>query len=274
VAQEGEVPWVTDFDAGLARDDNVARARDGERSLSDNIFSLNLRRREILPAGAHTRWIATLFAGGEVFAEYTKLSRAFGGAKLEFQYRASGEFDVPTYSLFAQLAGEQYGSALRRGQRGAVGVSMLKPVTDRIALFGALAHAQRNAKSKVFDGAETSVRANLDYALSRHATVYLGGEYREGDVVTSGPASLANVNIAKWLAPDDAFAEDQYFAYRFDGSTAILTLGYNVATETHSAFDFAFRQVLTRAEATPGFAGAGRARYEVRQFFVSYLKSF
>jgi hypothetical protein len=153
-------------------------------------------------------------------------------------------------------------------------VSVLQPLTDRILVFGAYAHSRREARSAVFDSAENSLRVNLDYALSRSDTLYLGAEYRVGDIVSSGPASLANLDIAKWLVRDDAFSDGQVFAYRFDGRTAIATAGYNFAIDTNNAVDFALRYAVSRPDDKPTFAGAVRARYEVGQFFAAYLRSF
>lgn len=273
-AQDAPEPLITAFDVGLSYDDNVARAKDDEASLADSVLNLNLHKRDFYPAGTNARWVVALFAGADAFRAYSKLSRIFGGAKLEFQYRPSGEFGAPTLGLFAQVAGDQYESVLRRGYRVAVGASALLPITDRIMVFGAVTHAQRDTRSKVFEGAETSLRVNLDYALSRSSTLYLGAEYRKGDIVSSGPPTLANLNIAKWLVQDDAFVDRQYFAYRFEGRTAIASIGYNAAFGTNEALDFAFRQALSKPDDTAGFAGAVRSRYEVRQFFASYLKNF
>jgi hypothetical protein len=274
LAQEAHEPFITAFDIGLSYDDNVARAKEDEPSLADHVLNVGLHRRAFYPAGTNTRWVVVLSAGADVHLEYKKLSRAFGSAKLEFQYRPSAGFGAPTLGLFAQVAGDHYDSVLRRGYRVAGGASVVLPITDRIQAFAAVSRTERDARSRVFEGGETSLRVNLDYAVSRSSTLYLGAEYRRGDIVSSGPPSLANLNIAKWLVQDDAFAERQYFAYRFEGRTAIASVGYNVALGANEALDFALRQAVSEPDDMPGFAGAVRSQYEVRQFFVSYLKNF
>jgi hypothetical protein len=273
-AQEAGEPLVTSFDVGLAYDDNVARGKDDERRRPDSVLNVNLNMRRFYAIDENSRWVVTWFAGADAFLEYTRLGRVFGGAKAEYQYRPSAAFDAPTQALFAQFSGDQYDSAVRRGYRIALGASVLLPITDRILLFGAYTHSRRDAKSAVFDSAENSLRVNLDYGLSRSGTLYLGAEYRAGDIVSSGPASLANLDIAKWLVRDDAFSDGQVFAYRFEGQTVIATTGYNFAFDTNNAVDFALRYAVSRPDDMPAFAGAVRARYEVGQFFAAYLRSF
>lgn len=274
IGQEVQDPLITSLDVGFSYDDNVRRSKDGETRFADSVLNVNLNKRLFYPIDENARWVVTWFAGADAFRENTSLGRVFGGGKAEYQYRSSAEFYTPTQAVFGQISGDQYDSELRRGYRVAVGISVLQPITDRIVLFGALTHSQRDAKSAVFDSAEDSLRMNLDYALTGSSTLYLGGEYRIGDIVSSGPASLANLDIAKWLVRDDAFNGGQVFAYRFDGQTAIVTVGWNIAMDERNALDFTFRRAVSRPDETPGFAGAVRSRYDVRQFFATYLRSF
>ena len=274
IAQEAQAPLVTSVDVGLSYDDNVRRSKDGETHFTDSVLNVNLNRRLFYPIDENARWVVTWFAGADAFRENTELSRVFGGIKAERQYRPSADFDAPTLALFGQVAGDYYGSLLRRGYRAAVGTSALLPITDRIMTFGALTYSRRDAESAVFDSAETALRVNFDYAVTASTTLYLGAEYRVGDLVSSGPASLANLDIAKWIVRDDAFTDGQVFAYRFEGQAAIATVGWNIAMNARNALDFAFRMAVARPDEMPGYPGAVRARYEVRQFFATYLRTF
>ena len=72
-----------------------------------------------------------------------------------------------------------------------VGVSVRQYLTDRIQLSGELAHNERITTGDVFSTRDNSLRLSLDYALSGDSTLYLAGEHRSGDSVSSGQASLA-----------------------------------------------------------------------------------
>ena len=67
-------------------------------------------------------------------------------------------------------------------------------------LFGSLAENWRNANSRVFDGRDTSVQVAADYRFD-WGGLYVGGEYRRGDVVSTGPETLANLDLAKVSSP-------------------------------------------------------------------------
>src|SRR5262249_3124098 len=77
--------------------------------------------------------------------------------------------------------------------------------------------------------------------------VYLTGEYRSGDTVSSGHASLVNVGLAEVFVADDAFEDQGLFAYRFDARTVMSTLGYNFPLGPRDSIDFSSRRV----QATP-----------------------
>jgi len=260
-------------DAGYLYDDNVTRSRTPGEILSDHAYSLNVTKAQIVPVNENTRALLTYFAGGETFQNYDGLNRLQAGARGELQYRGSGEWDAPTLSLFARIAGERYESTLRNGYRYSVGASVRQPVTDRIDVFGALSHNERYANSGVFTGRDNSARINVDYSLSRTETLYLTGEYRRGDIVSTGSASLDNLSIAKVLVPDDAYPGRQFFSYRFDANTALLTVGYNVGFGPRDSLDLSWR----RAEAKPFERWAystAPSTYVVNQYSLVYLTRF
>ena len=149
---------------------------------------------------------------------------------------------------------------------------MRQPVTDRIQLFGALTHHQRDAYSKVFTIAEKAARLNLDYLLSPQGTIYMTGEYRVGDIVSTGQPTLELISSADVFAPDDAFTDSQLTTYRLDGSTVLTTLGYNHGFSPNHALDFSWRRI----ESTPGQKKnySTSSGYVVNQFSLVYLMSF
>jgi hypothetical protein len=260
-------------DAGFMSDDNVTRAKDSTDQLSDRSYSANLSKPLIFPLSEHTRARATALVGAERFINYKGLSRAVGGVTGEYQYRSSSEFASPILSLFARIFGEQYESRLRDGWHYSAGISILQPVTDRIQLFGALSHNQRRATSEVFDTIDNSVRANLDYVVTRRSTLYLGADYHRGDVVSAGQPSLQLFDIAKVFAQDDAFPGKQLYSYRFDGTSLLTTLGYNIGFGVSQAIDISWRRIRSRADFVPSYATSATS-YVANQYSIVYLVNF
>ena len=257
-------------DAGYTFDDNVSRGTGGDK-LGDESFTVNLRKSWNVQMTDNTRFVLNTFFGGEKFHHYLGLSHLSLGGQAEYQYRPSGDFLSPTLGVFARVAGENYQSNLRDGYRWSSGVTVRQPVTDRIRLFGAVASNTRNATSTVFDTRDYSARLNLDYQWSNRSTVYLTGEVRLGDVVSSGRASLQNLDTAKVFAGDDVFP--QLFDYRFKGRSTLSTLGYSLRLGPTDALDFSWRQVQTVPTWEPGYV-TGHTRYIDNQFSFSFLTRY
>ena len=266
-------PLDLQLDAGYTVDDNVTRAKSGPDKLNDDSYSLNVSKTIMSPLTEQSRVLLTGTLGGEKFHHYNGLSRALASAEAEAQYRESSEFDDPTFALFGKVTGEAYESSLRDGYRVSAGVSIRQPLTDRISLFAALSRNIRNARSSVFSTRDNSVRANVDYALSDSQTLYLSGEYRRGDIVSSGRASLENVAIAKVFAQDDVFPGGQFFSYRFNGSTVLATVGYNLSLGSHDSIDFSWRHVRSTPGLRPSFVASPR-NYLANQLSAVYLMRF
>ncbi len=267
-------PLAIRIEAGFASDDNVTRARNGPDKLSDRSFSVDLGKDLIVPVSEHTRLALLGFLGGERFVNHSGLSRMYYGVQGEYQYRTSGDFFAPTFALFARAAADQYESNLRDGYRYSVGINVRRSLTDGIQLFAALTHDAHDASSAVFDTEEDSVRLNLDFSVSNRSTIYLGGEYRHGDVVSTRRTALANIDIAKAIVRDDVFTDSARFSYRARASTVVATLGYNLALDEKQALDFSWRWVQSAPAVPPGFATPDKIRYVVNQLTAAYLIRF
>ena len=261
-------------EAGISWDANVNRARESGDKLIDRVYGLNVGTGWLLDLGAHSRLVLSGFAGGDKFGRYSRLDRFGAGGQAEFQYRASGEFDAPTFGLLGRIAIDDYAGQLRSGHRYAIGLTYRQALTDRIDLFGALTGNVRNAEHAAFDGRDTSLRFNLDYALGAGSALYLGGEYRKGDAVSSLPASPGYAIIAKTSAPDDAYGFAQLTAYRFDAKTTLWTFGFNWALGPRDALDLSLRRAESKATQSPGPIYSGSNSYTANQVSVAYLMRF
>lgn len=259
-------------DAGFMADDNITRSKNPADKLSDQSLSVSANLPFTFMPGKHVRALFNGFLSGEKFVHYDGLSRVSAGVQGELQYRHSAAFFSPIFAVFGRTLTEQYQSRRRDSSRYSVGISMRQPVTDRIQIFGALTHHQRDAYSKVFTITEEAARLNLDYLLSPRGTIYMTGEYRVGDIVSTGQPTLELITNAKVYTPDDAFTDPQLTAYRFNGSTVLTTLGYNHGFSSKHALDFSWRRI----ESSPGqkknyFTSSG---YIVNQFSLVYLVNF
>ncbi len=254
-------------------DDNVNRGAEGD-TLSDRVLGVRLSASAAVPVSTRTRAVIQGFAGADRFNTYAGLSRNYIGAQGDFKYRASGDFGAATWGAFVRTAAEFYQSDLRDGYRHAFGVNVVKPVSDRVQVFAALAENITDGSSTVFDTKNVSLRGNADWSFTRSDLVYLGLEYRQGDIVSSMIPTLATAGISPHIT-DDAF-NDGREAYRFKARAWITTLGYNHAFGAGHSVDLVWR----RAQATALNADTGTSysasdlRYVVNQFSLAYLARF
>jgi uncharacterized protein YhjY with autotransporter beta-barrel domain len=260
-------------DAGYMFDDNVTRSKESADKLSDQIYSVNMSKVGIYPETENSRVLLSGSLGGEKFRDYDGLSHVTAGVQGEYQYRGSAEFGTPIYAIFTKAYADQYKSSLRDGYHYTAGISVRDTVTDRIRFFSALAHNVRNSTSAVFDTQDNSARLNLDYSVTPAGTLYLGDEIRRGDVVSTGSASLENIDTAKVFVQDDAFPGGQMFSYRFDGKTVLMTLGYNIGFGPRDAIDFSWRRVQSTPDWRPTYA-TSPSSYIANQYSIVYLGSF
>lgn len=260
-------------DAGYTWDDNITRGKVSGDILVDNLYTLNVGKTWVYPVNGTSRLLMTAAAGGERFQNFNGLSKYSLTAEATYQYKGSAEFDAATWGLFGKVTGEDFQSELRDGYRYSLGMSVLQPMTDRITLSAAWSANGRRARSEVFRTKDTSARFNIDYALGRGATLYLGGEYRKGDLVSTGQSSLENVSIAKMLVQDDAFDARHFISYRLDASTWLTTIGYNVGLGPRDSFDLSWRRVLSTPDVRPSWATSPNS-YINNQLSMSYLMRF
>lgn len=260
-------------DAGYTWDDNITRGKVAGDILVDNLYTLNVSKTMAVNLNGTSRLLLTAAAGGERFQNFNGLSKYTLTGEATYQYKGSAEFDAATWGLFGKVTAEDFQSELRDGYRYALGVSVMQPLTNRITLSGALSANGRRARSEVFGTKDTSARFNVDYSLGRGATLYLGGEYRKGDLVSTGQASLENVSIAKMLVADDAFDAGRFISYRLDATTWLTTLGYNVGLGPRDSLDVSWRRVQSTPELRPTWATSPTS-YVNNQFSISYLMRF
>ena len=259
---------------GYTYDDNVTLGRTDDEILWDQSLSLDASASRAFRMGENARLVLTGLLNGAKFNRYNGLSNLSGGLEAEVQYRRSGAFDAITYAAFARGWLDNYVSRLRDGSHYSVGVSARGALTDRIELFAELAHNERQAHSAVWDLIDHSALLSLDYSMGEGGTLYLTGQYRRGDVVSDGRATLVNVSLAKVFVLDDAFPNQQWFAYRSAARTWISTVGYNLPLGHQASLDISWRRVQSTPTAHLDFDVQGSLRYVGNQYSIVLLKQF
>ena len=255
-------------------DDNVSRA-EGADKFRDSFTGINLNASLPWQVGERTRVVLNANVGGEIFDDFKGLDRTYVNLQGEYQYRGSGEFGAPTWGVFFRQGVDWYKSTLRDGYRASFGLSVRKPWTDRIFVFGALASNLRDGRSKVFDTEEISLRGNLDYSLPARQTIYLGLELRQGDIVSTARSDLKYFDIADALIQDDVFTDTTRFSYRLKALTTLFTLGYNVGLGERASLDLAYRYVYSVPDKQPpSNVSADKIDYVDNQIMGSLLLRF
>jgi hypothetical protein len=267
------------LEASYTSDNNVNRGTAAD-TLKDWALGVRATATGAFSTSTHTRAIVQGFAGTERFNTNNGLSRNFLGAQGDFQYRAAGDFGRATYGAFVRAQAEDYESSLRDGYRYALGVSVLKPWTDRITLFGALTEFIADASSVVFDTKVTSLRGNVDWSLNNWNVIYLGADYRHGDSVSSLcrncdlTRTLGLLNTASSSVQDDAFSDTVRDAYKLKANTWVFSLGYNHAFTGRQSLDLSWRRVLSKGLNPVAPATQSDINYYVTLYSVAYLARF
>ena len=224
--------------------------------------------------------IPSLAAGLALLAVASASAHAAGYSEFLDSVEFRGFRAEASYTSDSNVTRAPAGDALRDGYRHAFGVTVQKPVTDRVQLFGALTRNISDGKSAVFDTRSTSLRGNADWSLGRWDTVYLGAEYRTGDSVSTVSRNdpvrtLGFVNTAGGnIIQDDAFNDTTRDAYRLKARTLIATLGYNRAFGERHALDVSWRRAQSSVQNAVAPAGGSDLRYTVNQYALAYLVRF
>jgi hypothetical protein len=253
-------------------DDNLTRANDQADKLADTIYTFSasdtftkvLAKRHLLSLVA--------FADSYTYQNHTGLNELSAGLQAEYDFSANAAFGTPTYGFFARGAFDNYNSDLRNGTHHTFGVDYHKTLTDSINLYSTITDNTRTANSAVFNMHDDSALVNFDYLIANDKTIYLTGEYRKGDVVSSGHPSISSVEISSWFANDDAFTSAGLVAYKLKAVTNIYTLGYNLSFGPKDSIDISLRKVLSTPDKQPRIGPP--ERYIDDQYSLSYLLAF
>jgi hypothetical protein len=235
-------------------DDNVNRTiGHGTPQYSDQFASVSVGTNLFRPLSHHSRLVVHGSLGLDNYSTFTGLSRASLGGTARYQYRGSGGFGVPIYSILGTFEYQKFQSDMRTGYRVVSGGSVRKRYTDRINTFAALTYNYYSSASAVFDTEYFSLRGNLDYAMTKRQTLYFSLDYRQGDIVATAdpltPYASWVASHAQTIENDDVFTG--LTAYRLSAGTQVYTIGYNFQVNENNSLDASARAV--RSSANGGF---------------------
>ena len=264
------------LEAFVMQDDNVDRGPGAGVNRSDQLYALHVSRNWSNLEGPHLQLVVKADGGAEIFGHYDKLDHLSGAVTARLEYRESGDFDAPTYSLFVRALGEGYRSDLRSKLGYAVGLQASDALTDRISGVASISGEQRHAQNAVFSGNDWSLRGHLEYAVSPADVLYLNGDYRRGDATLSGIASFENpLTAGRFIdVADDAFTSSQLRVYRMHAKTTVAGVGINHSLGTSASLDLSWLDANARPTAGTPFLNGVPTRYTDRQWTLDYMRRF
>jgi opacity protein-like surface antigen len=105
----------------------------------------------------------------------------------------------------------------------------------------------------VFDHTSNTVSAHAGYDVSEWLLLFLGGEYRRGDIASSSPPNLRVLEAASARAADPAFGPG-VIAYRLDANTYTILGGASLAVTERCSLDLSYERQETRANGGMSYA--------------------
>ena len=256
------------YDLSWAYDDNVRRAQNEVDIRDDSLLNLTINAK----AGKSLSRYSRLNYGGRIsvekFSTFEELNNLNFDINVKYRFAYASGFTSPLYSIGFKAGGISSDKVARDSTVYSINSGVNKWLTNTINMSVGLVHKQRESRSRVFDTKENLIFGNLDINFSKSALIYTTYSYIAGDIVSSATPSLAIINAAEAIQPDDAFGgmTTNQFAYRLDSDTQVVTLGYNQAISAATSFDVSYRYVKTESE--------GSIEYDRSIFRISLLGRF
>ena len=180
-----------------------------EERLADQFFSLNATKSILFPIDATSRLPARWRLGGDL----TRSSPSSDGSSPN-SCPHSGIENRPifhrrhsTCSAASPPITSDCRSEAATGTRSAYRYCS-RSRTGSISRLTRAKLAQREQQG--IRARDTSIQLSVDYSFGSRGTLYLSGEYRRGDVVSTGPESLVNLDIANVFVADDAYTNPSF----------------------------------------------------------------
>ena len=248
--------WQAGGDFSLGHDSNYRNVPDGQEALASAVAeaSVHLDGRYALAPGTGLLLRASL--QGQDYARTPALANLRVGALAHLLWRPSPGLHAPLLGLSASAALWEFDSRMRDGGEYRAQLSLQQRLTTRVSMRLGAAASRREGDSAVFDVEGHSGTLDLDW---RHGPLglRLGYARGRGDVTATSMPGPVILGIAAAVEPDDAYdgALTNLRAYRFDGDTAMLSVGASYALSPDWTLDLQLRRVRVES-------AGGAARYD------------
>lgn len=244
-------------DLGFGYDDNVGSAAE-DADIRDSAFvSAGLNLDQVRRLTSTTGLLLRGSLRGDAYEGAEGLSNGKLTAMARLAWRHAGGFHAPTLAGWLSASLLEFDSAMRDGAEFRAGAYVSEPLTTALALRLGAQLSERRSDSAVFDLSAWAVGLNLDWNMRGAATLYLGYQLHDGDLVSSGsvyPKSHeppGGDDRYAWAADD---ALDGLSAYRVQAQSGIAAFGVNLPVSERLAFDAQVQQVESETDYGTGYS--------------------
>ena len=236
-----------DLEATLGFDDNVTRAAENIDIEHAGFMTLAGTGGYILHHGDSGLLTAKGILEMTNVTRFSGLSHVVAGARLNYTFAFWQGFRAPWFSAEAGYDVVEFNSFLRDSDIVRASFTMGMNIDDATRLLTGFNYNDRESEGRAFDTTDASFFVNLDLKLSKRKTIYLTYKIQQGD--TFSLASSVGVPVISASAPaieaDDVFIGKT--AYKLDATIQFVTIGYNLARNLDTSFDFSARYLESDA---------------------------
>lgn len=262
---------AVNLDASIGLDDNVTRAQVNEDIEHDVFASVGASLTHEVIHFNTGQVVLNLDMSATGFDEYSGLSHVAGGGGANYTFSPWGGFGAPWFAVDLQYKVLEFDSFLRDSNLFVATTTFGKRIDDRTDMRTAFMYQSRDSDGVAFDTENVSWFINFDFQIKKKMTLYTTYKFQDGDVFSSADPNNLNsqlllsiINEANAIEIDDVF--DGKIVYRLDGTTHFYTVGFNMARDLDSAYDFSVRFLTSEAD--------GGLEYEDLTVRLSYFQRF
>jgi hypothetical protein len=266
---------ISDFEGGMAYDNNIGNAR--FRSDIRGDFALNLGTSQGVVAQINDTDSVTLTGDlkGQSFHRFSGMSNLSLGATLGYRRKIGMGATAPWLSASTSAARLKFQNEVRDGWQYAAVIRAGRRVDEHWDLNAEYRFEKRTGDNEnpevpgisgaVFDLRGHSLGLNAGYAWNDKTLLSMSYSYRAGDVVSTSRPNAGIFLVSSAIAEDPVFGEGAY-AYRLRASTQLVSLRLSQAIGGNASINLGLQRQFTH--------GDGGNTYNTNLVDLSYLYSF
>jgi hypothetical protein len=243
--------------AAARYNDNVGNAPESDSRIADEVLAARIGLYDLLVLDGADTVSAGGDLSGEWFDHLTGLRSASLDASLAFRHKWALGVTAP-WTRAALSVGRTdsdagyrdttwYRIALGTGKRFTPAFNMLLEYSFEHRSASPGEEAEPWVSADVFSGNAHALALSAEYALGNRLTLNASALWRHGDVVVSTNEYYYSYQAARAIEEDPALG-DEYYAYRFIGTTYGARVGFSAALTAHSALSLSYQLLSTHAE--------------------------